>query len=287
MGIKNAIVAINKIDLTGDDEKRYLEIQAEFNDLLPFLNFTNVTYIPISAFTGDNVVCKSVQTRWYKGPTLLELLESTKVGSEKDEPFRFQIQYVIRPKEDVLHDYRGYAGKVLSGVINVKDEISAGSNKITSKIIRIENNLKNVNIAEAGDNVILHLENDIDLSRGDQVSKINEQQPTESKELNAWLTWFDDSPLQQNKIYLIQHNHRTVRAKITDIKSKWNINNWEFTEANEVKLNDIAQVNLKLNAPIFFDYFEDISANGKAILIDENTCNTVGALLFKKEKSHD
>ena len=282
MGIKNAIVAINKIDLIGYDENRYNDIKNEFNQLLDHLNFKNVTYIPISAFVGDNVVSKSKLTPWYDGQTLLDLLENTEIETEKNEPFRFQVQYVIRPKEDALHDYRGYAGKVLSGTIQKNDLVITGSNKISSKIIRIEKNLEDVEYAEAGDNIILHLENDIDLSRGDQISKTKDPQPMETKEVSAWLTWFDDTPLQQNKPYLIQHNHKIVRAKIAEIKTKWNINTWEHIETNEVKLNDIAQVGLKLNAPLFYDYFEDISANGKAILIDENTYNTVGALLFKK-----
>ena len=282
MGIKNAIVAINKIDLIGYDENRYNDIKNEFNQLLDHLNFKNVTYIPISAFVGDNVVSKSKLTPWYDGQTLLDLLENTEIETEKNEPFRFQVQYVIRPKEDALHDYRGYAGKVLSGTIQKNDLVITGSNKISSKIIRIEKNLEDVEYAEAGDNIILHLENDIDLSRGDQISKTKDPQPMETKEVSAWLTWFDDTPLQQNKPYLIQHNHKIVRAKIAEIKTRWNINTWEHIETNEVKLNDIAQVGLKLNAPLFYDYFEDISANGKAILIDENTYNTVGALLFKK-----
>ena len=284
MGIKNAIVAINKIDLTDYSENRYLEVIEEFKSLLPYLHFDQIKYIPISAFYGDNVVSKSNQTPWYNGPTILELLETMEVDTTGNDPFRFQVQYVIRPKEDALHDYRGYAGKVLSGTIRKGEEILAGPNKLLSSIIKIESNLREVDKAENGDNVILHLSHDIDLSRGDQLSKKEEQPAHESKEINAWLTWFDDAPLQNNKTYLVQHHHKVVRAKIDTINGKWNIQTWQLEETNDVKLNDVAQISLKLNAPLFYDEFEDLSANGKAILIDENTFNTVGALLFKKSQ---
>jgi sulfate adenylyltransferase subunit 1 len=283
MGIKNAIVAINKIDLVDYDEDIYNTIVHEFESLLPTLKFNKVDYIPISAFLGDNVVSPSKKTPWYDGPTILDLLEKTETLTKIDHPFRFQVQYVIRPKDDNLHDYRGFAGKILSGEIAVGDPIYVGPNKITTKITRIEKNLVDVDHAFSDDNVILHIADDVDLSRGDQFNKTKGIQPLESKEISTWITWFDDSPMQMNKTYLVQHNHKLVRAKISKIKHKWNINTWEFEDTSEIKLNDIAQIDLRLNAPIFYDTFEEVASNGRAILIDENSHNTVGALLFYHE----
>ncbi len=283
MGIKNAIVAVNKIDLVNYSEDRYNEIINEFQSLLPNLNFTTINYLPISAFIGDNVVSKSDKTPWYQGPPILELLENAEINEPIDQPLRFQVQYVIRPKEDTLHDYRGFAGRILSGTISVNDAVIVGPQKISTTVIKIEQNRVEVNTATVGDNVILHIADDVDLSRGDHFSKVEDVQPLETKEVNAMISWFDDNPILLNKTYLVQHQHKTVRAKIAEIGRKWDINNWTFEETTDIKLNDIAQIKLRLNNALFIDNFEENASNGKAILIDENTYNTVGALLFKNE----
>lgn len=279
MGIKKAIVVVNKIDLVGYSEETFLAIKKEFESLQSQLNYDEVIFIPASALVGDNIVDKSSKTPWYNGDTLLNVLENITIDNNTDLTARFQVQWVIRPKDEENHDYRGYAGQILSGVYNVGDEVKILPSNIISKISKIERNLVEVKKAEAGENIVLHFENDIDISRGDTIVKINEE-PINSNDLKAWVCWLDTNALQQGKTYLLQHRFHSVRTKIKTIDQQWDINNWEFISSDEIKLNDIAQISLKTNQPLFFDSFEENTTTGNAILIDETTNNTVAALMF-------
>lgn len=210
---------------------------------------------------------------------MLETLEDIEIETTVNLESRFQVQWVIRPKDEVNHDYRGYAGLVLSGSYKVGDEITILPARITTKIVKIENNLETIDLAKAGDNVVLHFENNIDVSRGDTIVLSN-QLPTESNQVNTWISWLDNAQLQLGKTYLLQHRFKNVRVKVQSINQKWNINEWQFTPTEEIKLNDIAQITLKTNQPLFFDAFDKNAKSGNAILIDETTFNTVGALMF-------
>ena len=189
------------------------------------------------------------------------------------------MQWVIRPKDEANHDYRGYAGLVLSGSYRVGDLVTILPANIFTKIIKIENNLEIVAVAKAGDNIVLHLEDNIDISRGDTVV-LSDELPTEAVQINSWVSWLDNAPLQVGKTYLLQHRFKNVRVKIQEVNKKWNINDWEFTNETEVKLNDIAQISFKTNQPLFYDAFDKNPKSGNAILIDETSNNTVGALMF-------
>ncbi|CAM4029680.1 MULTISPECIES: sulfate adenylyltransferase subunit 1 [Flavobacterium] len=279
MGIQKAILAINKIDLVNYSEDVFKEIQSDFEKIKSELNYSSITYIPVSALAGDNVVAKSEKTPWYSGKALLETLEEIEIASTVNLESRFQVQWVIRPKDEQYHDYRGYAGLVLSGSYEVGDEIVVLPANITTKIKTIEKNNISVDKVIAGENVVLHFENNIDISRGDAIVKKDEL-PTSANELKSWISWLDDSALQIGKTYLLQHRFKTVRVKIQIINQKWNINDWEFVAADEIKLNDIAQITLKTNQPLFYDTFANNPKSGNAILIDETSLNTVGALMF-------
>ncbi|SEP98407.1 sulfate adenylyltransferase subunit 1 [Flavobacterium urocaniciphilum] len=279
MGIKKAIVAVNKIDLLNYSETVFNQIKEDFEAIQAQLNFDEVHFLPVSALVGDNIVSKSVNTPWYHGKALLETLETIELETTENLASRFQVQWVIRPKDEAHHDYRGYAGLVLSGSYKVGDTVIILPANMATKIVKIEKNLESVQEVKAGDNVVLHFENNIDISRGDSVV-LYHQLPIESNQVKSWISWLDNAPLQVGKTYLLQHRFKNVRVKIQEVTQKWNVNNWEFTNETEIKLNDIAQINLRTNQSLFFDAFEDNPKTGNAILIDETSNNTVGALLF-------
>jgi len=279
MGIKKAIVAVNKIDLVNYSEPIFEQIKADFEKLKSELNYNQILYIPVSALAGDNVVTVSKNTSWYTGQSLLATLEKIEPFTTTDLDPRFQVQLVIRPRDEENHDYRGYAGLVLSGIYKTGDTVTILPAHLETKIQKIEKNLQQVTSATAGENVVLHFENNIDISRGDTVVLSNKL-PTESSEIKTWISWLDETPLRLNKTYLLQHRFKNVRVKVLKIEQKWNINEWKFTPSEEIKLNDIAQITLKTSQPLFFDSFDQNPKTGNAILIDETTFNTVGSLML-------
>jgi sulfate adenylyltransferase subunit 1 len=279
IGIKKAIIAINKIDLVDYSEAVFNNIKEGFEDLKSNLNYDEIVYIPISALVGDNIVTKSDKTPWFEGDTLLKTLEYIEVPTAVNLASRFQVQWVIRPKDEENHDYRGYAGQVLSGTYQEGDKVKILPSGIETTIQKIEKHQATIARAIAGENVVLHLADNIDISRGDSIVKLTEL-PITSTDLKTWICWLDNTPLQIGKTYILQHRFKKVRVKIQSLDKKWNSNEWQFRDANDITLNDIGQISLKTNQPLFFDAFVDNSKSGNAILIDETTHNTVGALLF-------
>jgi sulfate adenylyltransferase subunit 1 len=279
IGIKKAIIAINKIDLVDYSEAVFNNIKEGFEDLKSNLNYDEIVYIPISALVGDNIVTKSDKTPWFEGDTLLKTLEYIEVPTAVNLASRFQVQWVIRPKDEENHDYRGYAGQVLSGTYKEGDKVKILPSGIETTIQKIEKHQATIARAIAGENVVLHLADNIDISRGDSIVKLTEL-PITSTDLKTWICWLDNTPLQIGKTYILQHRFKKVRVKIQSLDKKWNSNEWQFSDANDITLNDIGQISLKTNQPLFFDAFVDNSKSGNAILIDETTHNTVGALLF-------
>ena len=279
MGIKKAIIAINKIDLLNYSEEVFNQIKNDFEAIKSEFNYNEIIYIPVSALVGDNVVTTSENTPWYNGKSILQTLESVELDGTEDLEARFQVQWVIRPKDEDNHDYRGYAGQILSGSYKVGDKVTILPAKIETTLVKIEKDLKEVSEVVAGDNVVLHFENDIDISRGDTVVLSN-QLPKEDNQINTWISWLDNNSLQVGKTYLLQHRFKNVRVKVQQINRKWNVNQWQFTDGDAVQLNDIAQVTLKTSQPLYYDTFEKNPKSGSAILIDETSFNTVGALMF-------
>ncbi|MCC9043827.1 GTP-binding protein [Myroides sp. M-43] len=280
MGIKKVIVAVNKIDLVQYSQEQYELVKTEFDILKQQLDFTEVLYIPISALEGDNIVNHSILTPWYKGKTLLGILETIQIETQLRNVSRFQVQLIIRPQTKEYLDYRGYAGLVLSGQYKVGDRVRVLPSDISATIIKLEKNLQEVNQVVTGDNIVMHFDSDIDISRGDTIYLEDQKSPEISNKLTSWISWLDTEDLHLGKTYILKHRFHSVRVKIKSIDRKWDINKLEFHQGDKVSLNDIAQVSLQTSQSLNYDPFIENSKTGNAILVDETSYNTVGALMF-------
>lgn len=281
LGIKHIVVAVNKMDMMDYSETVFNTIKEKYKSLAQNLGLKEVTYIPVSALKGDNIVQPSTNMHWYEGESLLHFLEQVDTDlQDKTTKARMPVQWVIRPQTDELHDYRGYAGRVLSGTFKVNDRITvlpAGTSSTISKIEFFDNELEQ---ALAGQSVTIHLKDNIDISRGDTLVN-SSALPIESKLIEADLCWMDTRALDTSIMYLIQHNSKITKCKINEILHKVDINTLEKHNAEEFKLNDIGRVIIKTADALAFDLYGDNRANGSAILIDSRTNLTVGALMFR------
>ena len=276
--IPKIVVAVNKLDLVNFDETIYKSIENEFKELSKKLNLTEVTFIPISALNGDNIVDASENMSWYKGPTLLDFLETVNIQENENlEASRFPIQYIIRPQTTELHDYRGYAGKITSGIFKKGDKIKIYPSEIEATISSIEVNLKEVDEAFAPQSAVIQLNKDIDISRGDLIVNLNNQ-PKFTNELEVQVCWMHQKALQIGSKYLIQNQTNRVKAVVKSIEYLVDINTFEKQfETSEVQLNQIAKIKLKTATPIAYDIFSELQAQGGIIFIDETSNVTVGA----------
>ncbi|UZT97702.1 GTP-binding protein [Chryseobacterium fluminis] len=279
--MKNVVVAINKMDLVDYSEEVYNDIKAQYELVAEKLGLENVSYFPISAFHGDNIVEKSDRMNWYDGTPLLEFLENVEISADKNfESPRFQVQYVIRPQTDDLHDYRGYAGEVISGVYKKGDEITVLPQNIQTRISKIETGGKETDFVFANQPAVIHIEDDIDISRGDFLVK-TESLPKVDNEIEAVICWLDKKELSEGNKYFIQHKSRIVKAIVKEIDYKIDVNTLEKTPVSEsIKLNEVVKVRLKTASPLVFDSFEESNATGNAVLIDETSNSTVGAVMI-------
>ena len=278
--IKEVIVAINKMDLVDFSEEKYNAIKADFEELMGKRDYQNqkITFIPVSALKGDNVVNKSRNTPWYEGETLLEHLESLDMAAVSNigTP-RFPVQYVVRPKTEEFHDFRGFAGKVYGGELSVGDEVVALPSKTRSKIKEIYFYDKKYETASRRSSVTITLEDEINVSRGDMLVKADDL-PTMEKQFRATISWMDSQELTAGNKYVVQHGINKVLGKVEAIHHKINPDYSGIDEeANALGMNDIAQVTFKLNRSIFYDKFKNHRTNGSFILIDTQSNNTVGA----------
>jgi sulfate adenylyltransferase subunit 1 len=276
-------VAINKMDLVEFSQDVYNNIVIEYVSIAKSLGLKNVSFIPISALNGDNIVDESVNMPWYEGPCLLDFLETISIDSETNLTHaRMPVQYVIRPQTEELHDYRGYAGKIISGVYHVGDEILVLPAGLRSRLSRIERNRQDVDEAVAGQAVILHLEDDIDISRGDVLVK-KDHQPQLGQDLEVLLCWMDTKPLKPGNKYLLQHNSRRIKSVVKEIEYRLDVNSLEREEGIEsVGLNEIVRARIKTASPLAYDLYKDLRVNGGLILIDETSNVTVGACMIQQ-----
>ena len=283
LNIPHVVVAINKMDLVEYSQDVYNNIVIDYAEVAKSLGLKDITYIPISALNGDNIVEKSDKYPWYEGDSLLHILETTEVQSDINlTDARFPVQYVIRPQTDDLHDYRGYAGKVISGIYKKGDKITVQPSGIESTIKAIEVGGKEVAEAFAPQSAILHLTDNIDISRGDTIVQ-SDNLPQTSNELEVLLCWMDNKPLVPGNKYLLQINSRVVRSSIKEIAYKLNVNTLQQEPAPEkAGLNDIIRATIKTASPVSFDSYKKLRVNGGAILIDETSCVTVGACMIEK-----
>lgn len=276
--IPQIVVAVNKLDLVNFDESIYKSIEKEFNELGKKLNLNEVTFIPISALNGDNIVDSSTNMPWYKGPTLLDFLETVNIQENENlETSRFPIQYIIRPQTTELHDYRGYAGKITSGIFKKGDKIKIYPSEIEATISTIEVNLKEVDEAFAPQSAVIQLDKDVDISRGDLIVNLNKQ-PQFSNELEVQVCWMHQKALQVGSKYLIQNQTNRVKAVVKSIEYLVDINTFEKEIAStEIQLNQIAKIKIKTATPIAYDSYSNLQAQGGIIFIDETSNVTVGA----------
>ena len=282
LNLPHVVVAINKMDLVANSQDVYNNIVIDYSAVAATLGLKDITYIPISAINGDNIVGKSPNFPWYEGESLLHILENVAVANDINyKDARFPVQYVIRPQTEELHDYRGYAGKVISGIYKKGDKITVQPSGLQSTISAIEIGGKEVAEAFAPQSVVLHLQDDIDISRGDVIVQ-QHNLPSVENELDVLLCWMGNKPLKEGNKYLLQINSRVVKAVVKEIEYRLDVNSLLKQPAPEqAQLNDIIKVKIKTASPIPFDSYKRLRVNGGAILIDETSNVTVAACMIQ------
>ncbi len=275
--IPHMVVAVNKMDLVDWDEGVYESICRDFREFAAKLEVADITFIPISAINGDNIVDRSERSPWYQGPPLLHHLEHVHIASDRNLiDCRFPVQWIIRPQSDEHHDYRGYAGSVAAGVFRVGDPVIALPSGFTSKIKSIETHDGAVDEAFPPMAVSILLEDEIDISRGDMICRPNNR-PTTGQDVDAMICWMSTEPMSLQRKYFIKHTTRTVRAVMKQVHYRLNINTLHREEGiAELGLNEIGRVSLRTQMPVFFDEYRRCRQTGSFIVIDEATNNTVG-----------
>lgn len=282
--IPHVVVAINKMDLAEYSQDVFNNIVIEYAEVARQLGLNDVTYIPISALNGDNIVDRSENIKWYEGKPLLGFLEDVELKNDINlSNARFQVQFVIRPQTEELHDYRGYAGKVISGVYKKGDKVTVLPAGIETTISKLEVGGIEVDDVFAPQAAVIQLSEDIDISRGDSIVKTDEDLPNVNNELEVLLCWMDDKPLLPGNKYLLQHNSRLVRAIVRNVEYKLDVNTLQHqpVEGN-VKLNEVVKATIKTASPLVYDVYTKLSANGSAILVDETSNSTVAAVLLQQ-----
>ncbi|PZQ13046.1 MAG: adenylyl-sulfate kinase [Ancylobacter novellus] len=273
LGIKNVVVAINKIDLVDYSHVVFAEIEEEYRAFADQLGFDTITPIPMSALTGANVSTKSDLLPWYSGPTLLEHLEEIDVDTDLTErPFRFPVQWVNRPNLN----FRGFSGTLASGVVKPGDEVVVSSSGKTTKVTKIVTMDGELDLAEAGDSVTITLADEVDIARGDVLAPV-EDRPEVANQFAAKLIWMEEDRLFPGRSYLLKLATKTVPATVTALKHKIDVNTLEELAAKTLGLNEIAEVNIETGTAIAFDPYEENRDTGAFILIDRETNATAGA----------
>jgi sulfate adenylyltransferase large subunit len=279
LGIRNVLAAVNKMDLVDCREDVFLDVERNFLQLAKQLGITNVQCVPISALEGDNVVERGERTFWYRGPTLLEHLETVPVmASDPLEGLRFPVQIVIRPDAK----FRGFAGRVASGVIRPGDDVLALPSGRRTRVRSIASYGGDLPEAFAPMSVTLQLEDEIDLSRGDMLVSPGNG-PRVSKRFRAMVVWLHETPLELDRTYLVKHTARQTKIRALQIHHRVNINTFEQEQVTRLNLNDIASVEFEAHVPLFFDPYASNRATGSFILIDAISNATVGAGMIQED----
>jgi sulfate adenylyltransferase subunit 1 len=276
--IPHLVVCVNKMDLMNYSEQVFSDIQMRFEDVSVKLDIQDVKFIPISALHGDNVVERSKKMDWYDGPTLMYYLENVHIRSDVNYvDFRFPVQYVIRPQTDAYHDYRGYAGRIASGIIRKGDRVMILPSGLKSSVKSIDTLKESPDIAFAPQSVVLVLEDNIDISRGDLIVK-EDKLPEVSQDIELMICWLGEKPMGMNLKYGIKHTTSDARCVVKDLMYKMDINTLEKNETDKcLSLNEIARIRIRTSKPLFYDPYWRNRISGCIILIDEGTYSTVGA----------
>lgn len=277
--IQHVVLAVNKMDLVDYDQATYDRIVKQFSEFASRLdNIVDLTFIPISALKGDNVVDKSEAMKWYSGPTLLYHLETLYIGADFNHvEARFPVQWVIRPHSDKYHDFRGYAGRVAGGVFKPGDVVTVQGSGFTSRIKSIHTMEGDLEEAFAPLSCAITLEDEIDISRGDMLVKGNNP-PEKGQDIEAMVCWFSEKKMVPRGKYILRHTTKEVKAMVKQLKYKVNINTLHKVEDDlEFGLNEIGRMELRTSAPLFYDSYKKNRITGSFILIDEQTNETVAA----------
>ncbi len=276
--IKHMILCVNKMDLMDYSEEVFNKIKEEFDDFSSKLEIQDIQYIPISALKGDNVVEKSDKTPWFKGSTLLYTLENVHIASDFNfVDCRFPVQRVIRPQSDEYHDFRGYAGRIEGGIFKPGDEVVALPSGFSSTIKSIETMNGQIDEAYPPMNVVIQLEDEIDISRGDMIVKPNNQ-PETGQDIELMICWLNDKKLLLGGKYAIRQTTKDARCIIKDIRYKVDINTLHKIEDDlNIGLNEIGRILIRTTQPFFYDSYKKNRGTGSIIILDENTNETVGA----------
>ena len=279
--IPHLVVAINKMDLVGWSEDRFLEIKKQFEEFLPRLDIRDVKFIPVSALNGDNIVTASANTPWYPGPTLLGHLETVHIASDWNlSNFRFPVQWVNRPNnptDPALHDFRGLSGQISGGIVKVGQKVMALPSGFTSTVKQIRTLDGTHEEAFSPQSVTLVLEHDLDISRGDVIVDA-EDLPGCSTELHAKVCWMAPRPLTAGRQFLLKHTTQTVKAAVTSIEDRINISTLDKeTGVSELAMNDLGEIRIKTAKPLVYDGYTTNRLTGSFILIEPGTNATVAA----------
>jgi len=276
--IPHIIVCINKMDLVEYSSDTFEEVVTEYKKLASKLEVRDIHFIPISALNGDNVVEQSKNMPWYKGPTLLYLLENIHISSDLNHiDCRLPVQYVVRPRSDEFHDFRGYAGRIAGGIFKPGDKVVVLPSGFTSSIKTIETFEGEVAEAFPSMSVTVTLEDDVDVSRGDMIVRENNQ-PDNSQDIDLMVCWLHERQLEPGGKYAIKHTTRDARCVVKEVKYKVDINSLHRNEQDkEVKMNDIARIQIRTTQPLLYDSYRKNRITGSLIMVDEHTNETVGA----------
>jgi bifunctional enzyme CysN/CysC len=282
LGIPHLVLCVNKMDLVDWSQERFEEIKAEFRSFAMKLDVHDLTFIPISALHGDNVVERSHNMPWYDGSSLLHHLEEVHIASDRNLiDVRFPVQYVIRPQQQTdhdLHDYRGYAGQVAGGVLKTGDEVVVLPSGFTSKIAAIDTADGPVDSAFAPMSVTVTLEDDVDVSRGDMIAR-RKNQPHVGQDIEAMVCWMSEATwLREGAKLALKHTTRWVRTVVKELQYQLDVNTLHrYEDAVGLSLNEIGRVTLRTTQPLFFDEYRRNRTTGSFILVDESSNTTVGA----------
>ena len=279
LGVPHLVVCVNKMDLVDYSEERFKEIREDFENFAARLNLHDVTFLPISALKGDNVVDRSADLGWFEGPTLLHHLENVYTASDDNRiDVRFPVQYVIRPRTTEHHDYRGYAGTVAGGVLRVGDEIVVLPSGLSSTITGIDSADGPVTEAVPGAAITILLADDLSVTRGDMICRPHNR-PRVVQDHEAMLCWLDsNAQLQTNKLYTLKHTTRSTRAKVSEVRYVLDISELHRKEpTGPLAMNDIARVVIHTAEPLLRDDYEHNRVTGSFILVDESTGATAAA----------
>ena len=286
LAIREVVVCVNKMDLVDFSQEVFDKIVGDYKAMASSIELGNVTFIPISAKLGDNVVNKSDNMPWYEGKALLDFLETVQLPADAEDRMRMPVQYVIRPISSKFPDFRGYAGRLAEGSVKVGDRVKVYPSEMTSAVTGIYLGEKSLEEAVTPESVDITLSDDIDISRGDVLVSESGVQPMVEQEVLLNVCWFRNSPLQQGKKYVIRHATSQTVGIVKEIEYKIDINTCEkIYGADKLVMNDIARVRIKTAEPLVFDYYKDNRTMGSLIFVEEGTNDTVGAGMIVSDEA--